>query len=478
MAFPLKLLIGLWLLSISTFEAQGEPWLGTRYAQNCSGCHAPGRRNLPPVERRCSLSCQGCHVNPNGGGLRNAYGKWNENRWLRTWKLPYQKKKPAPLQEQEYYRPLSYFSKEAKSAGRKPSELKETEEEAVPESRYDRYRDFYYDRLPEATREEFLFTVPVDDPYNDMFTNKLDAGLDIRFATLKRLRVKDDNLYNFVMSADMGLRWRPIFKNVHFVYEARVINGPVNASLDSSLKNEFTRSLYAMVDDLPYNVFVMGGFYRPNFGNMGADHYALAQVLTASTINEGKPYKLLFKAVSIGTAPNVPYANLHLIARDVSKDPGKDGTQGVVVNTGLRFVSFGASINYSLWYTKNGIELEDKTSILHSWHLLGTVGRFILGVELLSLTRDNATEDYRRGSVISYEAKFRFWRENYLTLDYAVANTAQDLSAGESKQLKLGLKSFLFPGWEYSLQWSLDNTLVQNRKQSQTTVLSMLHMYL
>ena len=57
-----------------------EPWLSNRYAQNCSGCHAPGRKNLPFSHRRCTLSCQACHVNPNGGGMRNFYGKWTTQR--------------------------------------------------------------------------------------------------------------------------------------------------------------------------------------------------------------------------------------------------------------------------------------------------------------------------------------------------------------------------------------------------------------
>ena len=65
-----------------------------------------GRKNLPPVLRRCSLSCQGCHVNPNGGGLRSFYGKWNEDYWLRSFrsKKLKQPKMAAPLHKQFYGR--------------------------------------------------------------------------------------------------------------------------------------------------------------------------------------------------------------------------------------------------------------------------------------------------------------------------------------------------------------------------------------
>ena len=62
------LVFGLFLYNFDVETVQAEPWLSTRYAQNCAGCHAPGRINLKAKDRRCSLSCQGCHVNQMAAG--------------------------------------------------------------------------------------------------------------------------------------------------------------------------------------------------------------------------------------------------------------------------------------------------------------------------------------------------------------------------------------------------------------------------
>jgi hypothetical protein len=89
-----------------SFNLIAEPWMASRFAQNCTSCHSPGRVNVPELKnRRCSFSCKSCHTNPNGGGLRNFYGKWNEERWLRSlyfsdYKL--NKPHPAPASQQPY----------------------------------------------------------------------------------------------------------------------------------------------------------------------------------------------------------------------------------------------------------------------------------------------------------------------------------------------------------------------------------------
>jgi hypothetical protein len=87
-----------------SFFASAEPWLANRYAQNCAACHAPGRLNRETPDRRCTLTCQGCHVSPQGGGMRNQYGVWNQRHWLRSFQSDFLKDHPtpAPLKNQPY----------------------------------------------------------------------------------------------------------------------------------------------------------------------------------------------------------------------------------------------------------------------------------------------------------------------------------------------------------------------------------------
>lgn len=62
------------LTTAITPTLNATPLIALKEADNCAGCHTPGRSQLPVTKRRCTLDCQGCHVDPNGGGARNEWG--------------------------------------------------------------------------------------------------------------------------------------------------------------------------------------------------------------------------------------------------------------------------------------------------------------------------------------------------------------------------------------------------------------------
>lgn len=69
-----RTMLALIFFVIFASSARATPLIALREAQNCGGCHNPGRSQRPVLERRCTLDCQGCHVDPNGGGARNQWG--------------------------------------------------------------------------------------------------------------------------------------------------------------------------------------------------------------------------------------------------------------------------------------------------------------------------------------------------------------------------------------------------------------------
>ena len=460
---------------MALFSAVGvyaEPWLSARYAQNCSGCHAPARRNVPVLKRRCTLSCQGCHVNPNGGGMRNQYGVWNSQRWLRSFRVESlgDKKSPAPLKEQKYAKQRRGGSKRIPKGGHR---LVTTDDPHPDESNHDRGDKAWAKTV--KNRREFMERATVDDPYRLERSMRGYAGADYRY--LHMIRADKETSTSFPMALDLGVRMRPLPEHVSMVVEQRFMQGPAGLQRSTFTNHETLvtkpsqlRAAYVLVDDLPFNTYLMGGHFKPMFGHDSPDHTALHQRF------KGFGQRSRFRAISVGTAPNVPFLYAHFLVPEHGADTK---VSGYSINAGGRFVTMGLAFMLSYWDTtatnSQSVKLGRKMVSLTGG---GYAARTAFSWEWLYVRQEFEPEKFDAGNIYTLEAKLRAWRENYLTAGLTQSDIAPTMKKGSAQEVKLGVKSFPVSGVELDATYAR-TVLTDTAKESSTgNWLFGLHLYM
>jgi hypothetical protein len=455
------LVIVAFIFLLETEPVWAEPWLANRFAQNCASCHAPGRLNRKPSKRRCTLSCQGCHVNPNGGGLRNAYGKWNSERWVRSFytDLAWNQKSPHPLEKQHYVK--KKLPKKAKlQFAKHGAPLVGFEGVVVDEKPY--FESSNYTAAKDVVDE--LSRMTRDDPYRVERRNPIQAGGDLRLFYISQdgngassEKLREGAFYPMVF--DYGVRVRPIKEKLSFVYEGRAFNGNVSnpGSMDALFAGgAMTRSAYVLVDDLWYNSYAQYGFFRPMFGIMNPNHNAMINDFTQ--LNQ----RTRIKSLGFGAAPNVPFGIVNIILPTEGAPMGDISSErGFNATLGLRFVRYGAHLVGTYWSSSNEEGTAPRKRDMWNINAGGVLGRFILNGEVTSVQREVVGLD--QTLIVGGDVRYRFWREMYAQLGYATANAAvarnnvvsgTGISPGSGNELSFGIRAMMISGLQLEALWT------------------------
>lgn len=250
------------------------------------------------------------------------------------------------------------------------------------------------------------------------------------------------------MATDIAVSAEPVHR-LNLVWEGRFMSDPRTASVwdDAYSSGSSVRSAYVLIDDLPYNTFAMYGIYRPMFGHYNPDHttlFARATGLTEHTT---------FKAASVGTAPNVPFLNVHEIEPFANRTQPQD--RGFAANAGGRFVTLGAYFMLSWWETKAKDFTTNVKTHRQMQSLTGglTKGRLTVVADITKINLNVETVRQDTGTVITLEPRYRVWNESYLKGGWEYLNTASDLRLGRAKQFSIGISSFLVSGLELEVMY-------------------------
>jgi hypothetical protein len=359
--------------------AEANPMYAGRSARTCDNCHVTPNdwKNPKLADRKCSMSCQTCHVDPAGGGARNASG-----RFFGRSTLPMIANSPRPTDDWD----RNLLGRRDRATTYNSNLPLGPNDYASAPAYGDSIEDPWAWGKPLGGSSKYAFW---DGRYAKLNADPmLRIGADIRMATLFA-----GNRLTFPMQIDLPVVFHPVH-HVTFLVNTGARGRPSGYSdtFDSD-RSFYFREAFALLHEAPFQAYVKAGRFVPSYGLRLDDH--TSRIRRTFELDGALPESRV-TGVELGAAPNYPFVNISWFkTTSRARLPDQwdifdvDGGNGAAVNAGWRDLSW--SMGASALLRRRQLEDGGDTSTF------GVYGVF------------NPWR-YRRTLPITYQAEFDFGR--------------------------------------------------------------------
>jgi hypothetical protein len=239
--------------------AAATPQYAAQVGRACDSCHVLPDWDTPKLaHRKKNMSCQSCHVDPAGGGMRTTAG-----RYYGRSTLPMIATSPRPQDDWDRNFPgIGRRDKATPYEGFLPMGPRNPEAAAA-------YTDSIHDSWAWGVHREITPTAPFPGRYAGLNPDPIfRIGADLRGAFL--LAGEEGNL--FPMQMDISTVFHPVHHaTLLMTVGARGQSSGYSDTFDDS-HTPYFRDLFVMSGEWPYQGYVKAGRFMPSFGLRLDDH--------------------------------------------------------------------------------------------------------------------------------------------------------------------------------------------------------------
>jgi hypothetical protein len=339
-------IVGILLLAVPSV-ADALPMYGARSGRTCDNCHSLPNTWFDPEEfwrRKCTLSCNGCHVDPAGGGMRNVSGRYFGESTLPMFGARIRPLQDVPREVVDFIRGVSTGEAPSSQPASQPAGgVQVATQQEDPRGPGAPPADRGWVTLGRPLLHGSSEMAWLDGRYEDLQADPLlQVGGDFRAAFWSQ-----GPLF-FPMQADLSAAVHPVeHLTIMGVFGARGRSRNLvfdNEGLDDQPRFG-VRDLWVMTSEWPAMSWLRVGRFMPAFGTRVADH--TAYIRRNFGLSQEDPANRVL-GVEIGINPNYPYliASAFKTTPADARDPLETASgEGGSISAGYRHMGWQAGVS-------------------------------------------------------------------------------------------------------------------------------------